>query len=225
MRVSENERSIRRRLLSSAMPSDTAPNVLQAAIELLENEFGDEPTLRYSELVKRLREQLDQRAELDGLLTKIMVLRNKPDALGPDPLPGSSPQPGQPSARQAGANVTKSHVATPLQPKFTVFNFLFAQIVEKLALRGEHLVGELTATLGESGLSALKGFREWSSTVGQHSPRIVGTDEELHKMINATFVWMCNKFGPVVADRILGDAVRQTEQLPEAFENSPRAFL
>lgn len=227
MSVSENERSLRRRLLCTALPSSTAPALLQTAMDLLENEFGDEPNIRYSALVKRLREQLDQHVDLSGVLTKIMVLRNKPDTLGPDPFQSGS-QPvargkAEPNASAANARQrrTTSQLAT-LQPKFQVFNCLFAQIIEKISVRSESLVGELAECLATSSSSSLKGFEEWKQG---EEPRIVGTDEELHKLVNGTFVWMCGKFGPVDADRVLADAVRKAEQLPEAFENPPRSFL
>ena len=64
----------------------------------------------------------------------------------------------------------------------------------------------------------------WAKS-GTTNSSISGTDEELHKIVNTAFVWMCSAFGPVDADKILLMAVNQTEQLPEAFEHSPRKFL
>lgn len=225
MNVSEQERSIRRRLLCTAMPADSSTDVVNAALELLENEFGDKPSLRYSELVKRLRERLDESVELGGLLGKIMVLRNKPaDDLLPDPMPGASQNPARvaKSVKQTRSAVASKPSAPPLPARFTVFNKLFEGVVEKVHVRGEAVADELVQFLTSQNLESVKGFTEWTRGAGT---RLVGTDEELHRVINSTFVWMCGKFGPVDADRVLADAVRGAEQLPEAYEHSPRSFL
>ena len=48
MSVSAEERSMRRRLVANAMPDGTSIEVINRSIEILENEFGDEPQIKYS---------------------------------------------------------------------------------------------------------------------------------------------------------------------------------
>ena len=59
----------------------------------------------------------------------------------------------------------------------------------------------------------------WAKSNAEMSS-IVGSDKDLQKIVNTAFVWLCQKFGPVAADKILLHAVSQTEQLPEAFDDS-----
>ena len=56
MSVSESEKSLRRRLLFNSLPAGTSLEIIQQAIDLLDNEFGEEPNLLYGSLVNRLKE-------------------------------------------------------------------------------------------------------------------------------------------------------------------------
>ena len=58
MSVSTEERSIRRRLVYNAMPTDLPLDIVQQCIGILENEFGEQPEIKYSQLIKRLNESI-----------------------------------------------------------------------------------------------------------------------------------------------------------------------
>ena len=111
-----------------------------------------------------------------------------------------------------------------------VFNTLLRHISEAVAKRSpqseasyrEHFLKEALKMKLPSDCAAK--LVSWAKS-GAPMSSITGPDEELHKIINTAFVWMCAKFGPVYADKILLQAVTLTEQLPESFDNSPRDFL
>ena len=222
MSVSDTEKSLRRRILFRALDDGTPVDVVQKAIDLLDNEFGANPEIRYGELIKRLQESFDHEAfRSTNLLGRIMLVRNKPvSEIGPDP--------SQTLTETATPAVAEPEVI--LSGRDLVFNTLLSHITKMVAKRtpdGEaayrkHFLSEvlkmkLSSSCGAKLVSWAKGSASMSS--------ISGSNEELHKIINTAFVWMCGKFGPVVADQVLLHAIKQTEQLSEAFEFPPRDFL
>ncbi len=229
MSVSSNEKSLRRRILFNSLEKGTPVDVVQRAIDLLENEYGDQPEIRYTELVKKLRSSFDHPAFKSGnLLGRIMMVRNKPaDQIGPDPadtLPPSA------SMGQMAPSMSSPTQLTGLTGRDLVFNTMFSHINSSIAKRSpegeksyrENFLKEaLNMNLERETAAQLVAWGKSSATTSS----ISGTDEDLHKIVNTAFVWLCGKFGPVDADKILLQAVNLAEQLPEAFDVSPRKFL
>ena len=111
-----------------------------------------------------------------------------------------------------------------------MFNTLVTQVLLAVGRRGdaklkackEFFLGEILKMKLSPGCAAK--VVEWAKSSGA-TTSIRGNDQELHKIVNTLFVWMCGAFGPVEADKVLLQAVKHAEQLPEAFECSPRNFL
>ena len=91
-------------------------------------------------------------------------------------------------------------------------------------------LAELKAHLAKRSVSMSVGqickdsLRRWTTSSSALSA-IEGTNEELQKVVNAAFVWLCTKYGPVEADKVLLGSVKIAEALPEAFACSPKSFL
>lgn len=235
MTVSEEERGIRRRLVYNAMPEGTSEAVLQSAIEILENEFGDKPEIRYTELAKRLDAGLTNHAvNLGGFLGRLMMLRSKPpEEIGPDPNAGGFSQQRSPTPKTESSVRKRSATSAPsseLDTRCKMFNVLFTAAVDCVAKHGDGRVIDLAAQLKKDadklGLLAVthRTLLAWTNNPLAPSS-IVGSTPDLHKIINSSFVWMCKTFGPTEADRYLLQGVRQAEQLPEAFDEPPKQFL
>lgn len=223
MRVSKTEKSLRRRILYRSLDKGTPAEVIQLAIDLLDNEFGSQSDMRYAALIKRLQEVSDHDAfRSANLLGRIMMVRNKPvEQIGPDP---SDPQNGS----NVGSASTQRQAQ--LKGRDLVFNTLLQHITAAVAKQKpgseesyrEHFVkNALNLDLGRDCATKLVSWAKSDASMSS----IAGTDKDLQKIINTAFVWMCEKFGPVFADKMLLQAVTLTEQLPEAFEDSPRKFL
>ena len=225
MSVSEKEKSLRRRLLFNSLPAGTSEDLVQQAIDLLDNEFGEDPRILYGALVKRLKETLGDRVKMHGVLGNIMVKRNQPEAeIGPAPsLSGRS-------APAAAGSPSQFVGSTGQKPSDKVFNALFQGIVSTVRQRGgENATGLANHLTGQFKEMALPGrtqmtLQKWI-TDPSREPSVVGNTNDLHKIINCCFVWLCQTFGPVDADKVLLRGVQSAEQLPESFEHSPRKFL
>ena len=224
MSVSQQEKSLRRRILFNSLDQGTPVDIVQRAIDLLDNEYGNQPEIRYTELVKRLRDSIDHPAlKSKTLLGRMMIVRNKTaDQIGPDP--------NETLAKTTAGGVQSSSQVTGLTGRDLVFNTLMTQIAVAIQKHGDEkfrsckdfFLGEiLKLKLSQVCGSKVVEWAKGSST----ATSVTGDDKELHKVINSLFVWMCGAFGPVEADKILLHAVKHTEQLPEAFEFSPRKFL
>ena len=212
MSVSTEERSLRRRLVYNAMPDNLSLDIVQQCISILENEFGEQSEIKYSQLIKRLNESIT--ANLDGnkMLGKIMLLRRKSaDEVGPDP--------GIVGEASTGASDAKD----------IVFNNMFNTITDQVRNRGSELEKkfrtELPKQCQQAGLKAscLKALTGWSQSAGPSA--VSGEPADLQKIINQSFVFMCEKFGPVDADKILHLAINKAGQLPESFEFSPKELM
>lgn len=222
MSASEAERTYRRRLLASAMPDGVTTQTLQKSISLLEDEFGSEPNLKYSDLVARLQANLD-RAELNvgQLLGRIMTLKKKsPTELGPDP--GTNVD-----QSSSGSGTGKSPALSNMESRLQVFNTLFGHVASDARRRGslDALRSHLATKADSMGLPAPCHSTLKSWAIGAGDPAIQGANEDLHKVINEAFVWLCGNIGPVDAERVFLRAVKATESLPEAFDCPPRTFL
>ena len=220
MSVSTEERSIRRRLVYNAMPTDLPLDIVQQCIGILENEFGEQPEIKYSQLIKRLNESITTNLDGNKMLGKIMLMRRKSaDDIGPDPGPAPGPDPGV-----AGTNGSRASGA-----KDVVFNNMFNTIIDQIRSRGSKLEkkfrSELPQQCQQAGLKAscLKALARWAQTAG---PSAISADAaELQKIVNQSFVFMCQKLGPVDADKILHLAINKAGQLPESFEFSPKELM
>lgn len=221
MSISESERAYRRRLLYSAMPEDASTQTVQKSLAVLDNEFGEVAEMKYSQLVQRLQQNLDQ-AELDiaKLLGNLMTLKKKPAGdLRPDPETAGG-------LSNAGSTAAASTVR--LEGRLKVFNTLFESIARNVEKRGkiqafqEHMAFKADS-LQISGVCA-ETLAGWVQSDGL-SPTIGGGNAELQRVVNEAFVWLCDAFGPTDADKVLLQGVKAAEATPEAFECSPRVFL
>jgi len=225
MSVSKLEKSTRRRILYSSLDKGTPAEVVQLAIDLLDNEFGAQSDMKYSELIKRLQEISDHDAfRSANLLGRIMMVRNKPvEQIGPDP---SDPNSGS----TGGATAAKPKRQVVLKGRDLVFNTLLKHITASVAKQKQDSEASYRENFVKNALgldlnpACATSLVSWAKSDAEMSS-ISGTDKDLQKIINTAFVWMCQKFGPVAADKILLQAVSRTEQLPEAFDDSPRNFL
>ena len=131
MSVSPEERGMRRRLVYNAMPNNTSIDVVNQAIAILENEFGDEPKIKYSDLVKRLGQAIGTNMKFGPVLGRIMIMRRKTaDEIGPDP-----------------GVADPSSVASSEKPQDIVFNAVFSSIAQQITNCGEITRAEFTKWL------------------------------------------------------------------------------
>lgn len=228
MPASDLSKSIRRRILFNSLPSGTPQNVVQQAIDLLDSEFGEQTQVCYLQVVKRLREHIGHQCfgVGSGLFSRIVKLRDSNlESLGPDP------RGGQADAVSEAASASGSRgIGHRLGGRDLVVASLVNGIFSYLKPYGEQAVTRLRC-----GIAGQVSSLDLSEVSRQHLAEwakpnsslfaLKGTDQEIHQIVNAIFVWLCGDFGPVDAERALLNAVHQAEQLPEAFNHPPRKFL
>ncbi|MEO1526385.1 MAG: hypothetical protein AAFX06_13175 [Planctomycetota bacterium] len=227
MPVNEQERSVRRRLIFAAMNGNATPTAIEKAIDTLDNEFGDVEEIRFNQVIRRFQQTLDAtEANLNAVLGKVMTLRQKPaEELGPDPRNGVAIQPRSPSERGPSPGAATRRVG---------LHHVFATMVETFVAHLRNLGNGSDRHLLEALLQSpeieklpprvAKAIQDWTQSP-QGTLEIQGTVEDYRTVIHAIYVWLCQKLGPVDADRLLSGVVRTAEALPEAATNSPRQLL
>lgn len=213
MNVTSKERSLRRRLLFNAMPETASEEVVRLCIQILDNEFGDDPDIKYSLLIKRLGDAVEGHMNFGPVLGRIMMAKGKPlEEIGPDP---------------GGTRASNLHGA--LKPGETIFNSMLATITQQVRNRGRQkeidFRRELLSSCSQSPITSQfqHALEEWS--FDPEAFPIRGTTEEFQLVINACYVWLCIDLGPTEADRIFNYVVATAQRLPESFEFSPKTLL
>ena len=212
MSVTTEERSLRRRLVFNSVPRDLPVDIVQQCIGILENEFGSQPDIKYSQLIKRLNESIAANIDGNQMLGQIMIMRRKPiDEIGPDPgATGISP-------------------TAMFNPSDTIFNSMFNSITDQIQKRGlegaAKFRSELPSQCQQAGISTdcWQALSAWSKS--SMPAAISAHTSDFQTIINQCYVFMCAKFGPVEADKILHRSINQAEQLPESFEFSPKNLM
>lgn len=230
MPVNEHERSARRRLVFTAMNGNATPNAIESALETLDSEFGDVEEIRFNRFVRRLQETLDStEANLNAVLGQIMTLRQKsPEELGPDPRGGSRIQASDSTLRQAKPQAQNAVKREGLHHVFATMVESFVSHLQNLGNGSDrHLLEALLQSPEVERLSprVANAIQHWAQSPGTGTLNIQGTIDEYRTVIHAIYLWLCQKLGPVDADRLLSNVVRAAETLPEAVTNSPRQML
>lgn len=229
MSVSDQERSLRRRIVFHAMNGKATPAAIKSTLTLLDSEFGNVEKFRFNELIQRMSQTLESaEANLGRILSEIMVLRSQPeDRLGPDPLEGS-----------ASATISGRPPSVPKQDSVSKregIDHVFATMIESLVANLRHRADGsekkmLDAVISSPELAKIgermsAPFKEFAKQPDPGTLHVRGTIDEYRSIVHLVYVWLCNKLGPVEADRSLGAVVRAAEQLPEAVQHPPGQLL
>lgn len=238
MPVDDNERSMRRRVVFHAMNGNATPKAIQYAINMLETDFANDEKLRYNELIQRMQADLDSaEANLGKVLGKIMSIRSLPaDQIGPDPLGGAS-ETGSSAERQAPTAPVDEipSVESKHRPKRTGAHHVFSTVIEMVVSHLQHrgddshlqLIDAILSSrdIQKSGSRLVEPFQNFRSSPQSGNLLINGTQDEYRMIVHRAYVWLCEKLGPVDADRTLNAAIRSADSLPEAVNHSPRELL
>lgn len=229
MPVNEEERSLRRRIVFNAMSGNATEQAIKTAITTLDSEFGNSESFRFNQLIHRLQSTLDSaEVNLGKVLGEIMNLRRKsPEEIGPDPGAGNAVSSVQ-TKKPLGSTARPASSRTGLHQ---VFATLIEAIVGQLRNRRDDSHNRLIAAIVDSPeIQKLKSsladdFRAFGEFPEPGQLVTKATETDYRVTVHVAYVWLCQKLGPVDADRLLNAAVRAADQLPEAAIFPPRALL
>ena len=122
-----------------------------------------------------------------------------------------------------------------LADEVVVFNSLLGGIFQRVFQRDpanledlrQHLLGELRDT-NEIRLPTTQQLQillqDTSSMLAPNFTQKIAEDE-MAEILHWVYLWSCDSLGPVSADRMISEAVSQTEALPQGRRFSPRSLL
>ena len=212
-----DEMSRRRRVVYHSLNPIAADHLVDAALELLEAEFSD-GDFSCSRFLMRMRQISEGELNPNDAFARMMDLGKLTSReIGPDPRPFYGPTNEEPQ-RPIGP--------TRVEGAVRVFNTLVASLVSAAERRRglESLTSFVSQSrdLRVSGM-AMQQVLLWSKDPRHPITRL--TKPEMADFVHRIYVWLCEAYGPQTADSLMQQALRRAEELPEAAEHSPRAFL
>ena len=115
------------------------------------------------------------------------------------------------------------------------FNAIIGGLVEQVGRqKDEGTVGRLRNSLKvrlpslRLGAQNTRQILEWCDSWDHGRPVPCKTGigiSEMSTIIHSIYTWACEEYGPVLTDRLFGQALREAENIPEAHTFAPRKLL
>jgi hypothetical protein len=244
MAIDEQEKSRRRRIVYHSVSPFSNGDVVAAALRLLDEEFADSPLFSGNQFLMKLTQSgADIGPSKTRIFGKMMELSKLvAEAIGPDPVMGggaapaaSTPRPqatptATPAAPAATSPVKSLASASGLSGMEGVFNTLLNHLALQVERHGDEVIGRMTTYLKtqgrELGLGAMTQlqFRTWCDA--PTSKVLVDcSKDEMSSIVHGCYVWLCEEFGPVIADRMMKQSVVTAEAHADAATHPPRELL
>ncbi len=203
---------LRRRAVYTGMRPYFDDHELFKAITLWQTDYSEKPRFALSVFVARCCNRPELKAQRAKILASIFNAMDLPEAqLLPDAINDTRYLPAG-EALSATLSPSTEH---ELDHKTTIFAKLMAQMLLKFNEEDDLNIRKfLAAHLNQikTDERRIMHLREW---LGGHT-EMLGANynvEILQKMINLSYVAMCEYVGPVKADEYLSQAIRETEPL------------
>ena len=207
-------------------PRESLRTSCNRRFRFLTRNSAPDPSFHFGKLIQRLQRSIKpSELQLTPVLSRIRHLKKQDAAaLLPDPIDALARKP-------AVADATRPASVPEIvgDSRLIVFNRLLGTIAAGIARRGQQHAADFCSHFANQedlplAADTIASLTAWAAAPGSE-PRISGTNADLQKIINAAFVWSCEKFGPVDADKLIVRAIATCEQLPQADDCSPRLFL
>ncbi len=203
--INKPESILRRRAIYTGMRPYFDDATLLEAIKLWQTEYSHKPKFALSVFVARCCDNPALKEARANILKSIFIaLELEPDALLPDPFI---------DLKVINKNVSGSTADATQQTK--MFVVLMHQVFNKLQKTDEKQVRQsVLVQLSELPTDRMRMMylREWlagntQSLEGQFDLEL------LQKLVNYTYMAICQQLGPVKADQYLGQAIKEIEPL------------
>jgi len=199
----------RRRAIYTGLSRHLPEAELLPILSFWEANYAEKPAFALNEFLGEVAKRCSNQLERASLYRELIAIMHGPAInLLPDPLQ-------QLEAWRQGAGATAEEVSgIDVQARQTfeaLTNRLFAALPESRVAGFRRQLGSRLAELGGSGETRLR-IRAWLEQGG--SLARVGLDlQQFRGLLNLIYSGLCEELGPVQADQLLSQAVRQAEQL------------
>jgi hypothetical protein len=200
--------------LCEVMPMSSA----QSAVEIWQTEYSDKPVYALQPFISRIRSAFS----ID--VPRNIIQRALINALSLD----ASELPKDPLANKA--------IDKPYLKPSAETDLVFTQLMRQILINAEHHNAAMILNVRTAVTERIKRMTLKRELQDQligliHQPKSVQkvltglTVNQMREALHSLYVDLCAYIGPVETDRLLGDALKKIEKLPEAKVFAPRSLL
>ena len=210
--MNAQELSEKRRAIYTGLKPFLPRDDLMAALSHWETHYADRPRFTLQRFVADICRDETLRGRRSNILLSLVQAMNMPVAsLLPDPLKDRQPA-------RAGEPMSASTRAA--------FGLLMEALMTRVPLQARHsfrldLLSSLSPHLPPALLSAMQ------SWLGNDQPLAVPAAPEtlMQSLVNRTYVVLCERLGPVAADKVLAEAVRSVQAAHPEMDKALNGLL
>ena len=209
--------TIRRRAIYHGLCSLLPKQYALAAVKVWQTEFSDKPVYALQPYITRLSDEFNVEAPRN------LIQRTLINALSTD----VSQLPEDPLSRE---DIEKPYLIASADT-VSVFSSLLSSFLRIADIHDQtvalNIRNELNQGIRELHIPS-RYFDQLASMLlePEKNTLIEGlTIEQMKEILHLVYVQLCRYSGPVTTDRMLSEAVKITEKMPEASNFSPRSFL
>lgn len=228
----EQELQFRRRAIYTGLKLYLNHDALFAAMCIWQKQYSTLPRFATSRFINFLVKAYDLKVKPSELQMALSRLLMAPlETLDEDPIEKMqvyATKPGHPCSHDSATSGSAEAIVE------TISNRVFRQFINELeaALLQRHpkSAEELTHTLIEKlPRKRLKPhfYSELSQWLEHRSSAFSSSLDEslLHDLVNAVYVMLCQRIGPVATDQLFGEITRKVEDSPHGSSYSPRNLM
>lgn len=194
---------LRRRAIYTGMRPYFEDEALTEALQLWQSNFSDSPKFALTEFLSACCKTKELRQQRSRILISIFKSMDLPaDELLEDPLDNKS-------EIQIAASVNNLDVDDCTLVFMRLFELLFKKLLEKeaLSVRASIIKGCVHLAIDARRKAVLQDWLDEKVPHLEYAYALV----EIRQVINFAYIGMCEIFGPVKADQVLAQVIKETE--------------
>jgi hypothetical protein len=209
------ELKLRRRAIYTGMRPFFDDAELMAALKLWQTHFSQTPKFAYSAFLSACCNTSELKQQRSNILSGILQAMNLPEReLLNDPFDASSPP---------VANVIHNNIDSKTVVFMSFITTLLAKVstAEALLIRAALIKNSASLAMDKRHQFSLQ---QWLSNKAEQLEHAYDIDV-MRKLVNFSYIAMCECFGPVKADMVLAQTIKQTETVAQQHHVKLHDFL
>lgn len=228
--VDREEQLRRQRIVTHCLRPHLSATELTAALDIWEKDYSHKRDFAWGQYLTVVDVNLDDERKLAIRMLFHGAMFKSLQDFGEEP-----PEPFPDKSIGAKDMTVATSSSEKLAAALAGFNAIIGGVVEQVGRQKDggtvgRLRNSLKVKLPSLPLAAqnTRQILEWCDTWDHGRPVPCKTGiviSEMSTIIHSVYTWACEEYGPVMTDRLFGQALREAENIPEANTFAPRKLL